>query len=147
MANVSWLMKGKHIKSCNCDFGCPCDFLGAPTHHACRGLIAMKIDEGHFGEVKLDGLHWAAIVEFPGPLHEGNGTLQPVIDARASEAQRNALLAILSGKEQAPTTMFSIFGSLMTKIHDPVFAPFAYEHDYGARTAKVSIPGVVDPCI
>ncbi len=141
---ISWRMKGKHIKNCNCDFGCPCDFLGRPSNGTCHGFLAMKIDEGYFGDVKLDGLHWAGIVDFPGPLHEGNGALQPVIDARANEAQRNALLTILSGKEQAPTTMFSIFGSLMTKVHDPLFLPFTFDHDYGARKAKLSIAGLID---
>jgi hypothetical protein len=144
MAYVAWRMKGRHLKNCNCDFGCPCDFLGPPSHHVCHGFIAMKIDEGNFGDVKLDGLHWAGIVDFPGPLHEGNGVMQPVLDARASEAQRNALGTILSGREQAPTTMFSIFNSLLTTVHEPVFANFVFEHDYAARRAKLAIPGVVD---
>lgn len=59
-------------------------------------VLAMHIDEGHFGDVRLDGLRWAAVAHWPGPLHEGNGTLQAIVDERADEKQTEALLTILS---------------------------------------------------
>jgi Protein of unknown function (DUF1326) len=43
-------------------------------------------------------------VDFPGPLHEGNGKLQPIIDERATPEQRQALFNIMSGKHSAPAT-------------------------------------------
>ena len=59
-------------------------------------MLAMHTDEGHFGDVRLDGLRWAAVAHWPGPLHEGNGTLQAIVDERADEKQREALLTIFS---------------------------------------------------
>ena len=44
-------MKGKHLKNCNCAFGCPCDFNAPPSYGPCEGIAGMKIDEGHFGDV------------------------------------------------------------------------------------------------
>ena len=76
MSHVNWRMKGRYIKNCNCAYGCPCDFNARPTQGPCEGMAGMRIDEGHFGDVKLDGLHWAANYHWPGPLHEGNGTMQ-----------------------------------------------------------------------
>ena len=140
----SWRLKGKSIKNCNCDYGCPCDFLGPPSKGNCTGFSAMKIDEGNFGEVRLDGLHWAGLINFPGALHEGNGILQPVIDAKADAQQRDALLTILSGKDQSPGSIFVIFTSILAKVHDPLFLPFRFEFDYSKRRAKLSIPGLLE---
>ena len=65
------------MKSCNCDFGCPCDFNARPTHGSCEGMVAMLIERGHFGQVDLSGIKWGAIVRWPGALHEGNGEIVP----------------------------------------------------------------------
>ena len=41
--------------------------------------------------MKLDGLRAVTMGTFPGAVHEGNGTLQVVIDERADPQQREAL--------------------------------------------------------
>jgi hypothetical protein len=91
MASADWRLEGEWLKNCNCAFGCPCDFNAKPTNGECEGLVAMRITKGHFNDVSLDGLHFAVTVHFPGPLHEGNGDAQPILDERASPEQRNAL--------------------------------------------------------
>ena len=48
----------------------------------------------HSGDVSLDGLKFAVTVSFPGPLHEGNGEAQALIDEKATPEQREALLRI-----------------------------------------------------
>ncbi|MCC2664037.1 MAG: hypothetical protein K0S35_1959, partial [Geminicoccaceae bacterium] len=80
MAYVDWLIKGPKIASCNCDYGCPCEFNGRPTRGLCEGLEAHRIEQGHFGEVSLDGLVVAARYRWPGPVHEGGGVAQGIID-------------------------------------------------------------------
>ena len=144
MTHVSWQMKGKHLKNCNCAFGCPCDFNAPPSYGPCKGIAGMKIDEGHFGDVKLDGLCWAATYHWPGPLHEGNGSIQAIIDERADEDQRNALLTILSGKEQVDGTFFQILSMIVTTVHTPQFLPFDFDFDLEARTARMAAPGVFE---
>lgn len=144
MANTPWKMKGKYVKNCNCAFGCPCDFNARPTHGHCEGMVGMEIDEGHFGEVKLDGLRWAAVYHWPGPLHEGNGTLQAVVDERADEAQREALLTILSGKEQDEGTFFQILSLIVSTVLPPLFLPIEFTFDLAGRTARVAAPGVFE---
>ena len=78
MAMADWRLEGEWIKNCNCAFGCPCDFNAPPTHGSCKGLVGMRITKGNFEGTKLDGLMFAATVDFPGPLHEGNGKMQPI---------------------------------------------------------------------
>ena len=144
MARVDWRLKGEWIKNCNCAFGCPCDFNARPTNGYCKGLAGMHITEGHFGDVRLDGLNFFVTVDFPGALHEGNGTLQPIIDERATPQQREALFGIMSGQNSAEGTIFHIFSLIVSKTLDPIFAPIRFEFDMPGRRAKVSIPGVLE---
>ncbi|MBI3434700.1 MAG: DUF1326 domain-containing protein [Proteobacteria bacterium] len=143
MAATDWRLKGEWLKNCNCDYGCPCDFNAAPTHGTCKGLMAMHVTSGHFGKVKLDGISFVVTIDFPGPLHEGNGTLQPIVDARATSEQRDALFQIMSGKHSAEGTLFHIVSLIITKMLEPVFAPIEMTFDYAKRRARLSIPGVL----
>jgi len=141
---TDWRLQGDWIKNCNCAFGCPCDFNARPTQGRCQGLLGMRIERGHFGEVRLDGLSFFVTVDFPGPLHEGNGTIQPIIDERATPEQRDALFQIMSGKHSDEGTLFHIVSLIVTKVLDPVFAPIQVAFDMDGRTAHVSIPGVLE---
>ncbi len=144
MANVSWSMKGGHVKNCNCAYGCPCDFNAPPSHGPCEGMVGMDISEGHFGDTRLDGLRWACTYHWPGPLHEGDGTIQAIIDERADEAQRQALLTILSGSEQVEGTFFQIISVIAPNVLEPLFLPIDFAFDLDARTARVAVPGVFE---
>ena len=97
----------------------------------------MRIAKGHFEGTKLDGLCFAATVDFPGALHEGNGKMQPIIDERATPAQRQALFNIFSGKYSAEGTMFQILSLIVTTIFDPLFVPFEFSFDKNGRVAKL----------
>jgi len=136
-------MKGDYLKNCNCSAPCSCDITGIPSpHKECEGMIGMRINEGEFDGIKLNGLHWVVLYHWPGPLHEGNGTVQAVIDEKADEDQRNALLQILSG--QAGNPWFEFLASTITKMHDPKFAPIQFDYDKKKRIAKVKVDGVVE---
>jgi len=147
MGYVDWRIEGPKIASCNCDYGCPCEFNAPPTRKECQGLEAHRIDEGHFGNVRLDGLVVAFRYRWPGPVHEGGGVAQGIIDERATESQRDALLRILSGEEQEPTTAFNIYGSTIERELEPLFLPVEFECDPEARTGRLSVPGIMDLAI
>ncbi len=144
MSRIDWSLKGDWIKNCNCAFGCPCDFNARPTHGDCKAVVGMRIENGHFGEVTLDGLCFAAVACFPGPLHEGNGVLQPIIDERADDRQRDALFAILSGQHSDSGTLFNILSLIVSNVLDPIIAPIAFDFDLDGRTARVAVPGVLE---
>lgn len=144
MAASDWRLEGEWMKNCNCAFGCPCDFNALPTQGYCKGLVAMRIAKGHFEGTRLDGLCFAMTVDFPGALHEGNGTIQPIIDERATPEQRQALFDIFSGKHSAEGTLFQIVSLIVTKIHDPVFAPFEFSFDKDGRVARLVARGVLE---
>ena len=57
--NEPWRLKGDFVLSCSCTVFCPCVIsLGqhAPTEGYCQTWAAVRIDQGHFGEVDLTGI-------------------------------------------------------------------------------------------
>ena len=145
MANVSWSMKGPEYVNCNCDYGCPCQFNARPTDGTCRAVAAMRIEEGHFGDVSLAGLCWVATLSWPNAIHEGNGTMQAIIDERADDDQRHALVEIVHGRETEPgATMLQVFSTTMTKVHDPLFMAIELDIDVDERTARLVVPGMIE---
>ncbi len=142
---TEWSIKGPDFGSCNCAWGCPCQFNSPPTNGDCRGMAAMHIEEGFFGDVRLDGLNWVSLYAWPGAVHEGGGEHQSIIDIRASEEQRAAMLAIKSGRHSVPgATVFDVFASVTDTTHEPIFAAIEFEVDVAARTARVIVPGLIE---
>ncbi len=144
MAYVDWMIRGPKISSCNCAYGCPCEFNARPTNDVCEGLEAHRIDEGWFGDVRLDGIIIGARYRWPGPVHEGGGIAQGFISAHATEEQREALYKILGGEEQEPTTPFAIYGSTIEQEFDPIFADIEFDFDLAARTGRFHVPGAME---
>jgi hypothetical protein len=138
----TWAIEGPWYKNCNCDPGCPCDFNQAPTHGQCEGIIAMRIDTGHFGDVTLDGVKFAGAAYWPGRIDEGDGHIAPVIDESASEEQRNAILTLLSGN--AGGTLFEIFSTVCPHVREPVFAPIDFEFDIESRSGRIRVGDVLE---
>ena len=145
MAYVDWYIEGKQFGNCNCNYGCPCQFEALPTDGTCRGFEVLQIDKGHFGDVKLDGLRVASFYSWPGPIFEGNGEIQVVIDERADDAQRDALRRVLHGEEtEEAATHWWVFNAMSSTVHETLYKPIDYEVDIDGRTARVSIPGIVE---
>ena len=145
MARVDWHVQGFDVTTCNCAWGCPCQFMSLPTNGDCRAVVGFHIERGHFGKTPLDGLSFAGLFAWPKAIHEGNGEAQPVVDLRASEVQRNAILKIMSGEETEPgATIFNVFAATYGKVHPPMFKSLKVEADFNRRTARIDIEGVAE---
>lgn len=145
MADVNWTIRGREFANCNCSYGCPCQFNGLPTHGDCRAVVGIQIDTGHHGTTKLDGLRVAGIFKWPGPIHEGKGEAAVIIDERANDVQREALLRILSGQDTEPgATIFNVFASTLETVHEPIFSKIDFEVDVDKRRAQLVVPGVIE---
>ncbi len=142
---VQWTIRGMEYGNCSCDYGCPCQFNSPTTHGNCEGVICGHIDEGNFGDVRLDGLDWAMLFWWPGEIAEGNGHLQFVIDERADDAQREGLGQILHGENTAPgATHFFVYNSMASEVFDTLYAPVDLKIDVDARSARLSVAGIVE---
>jgi len=120
---TAWEIKGREFGNCNCDYSCPCQFNALPSRGHCRGLAVFDIERGFHGSTRLDGLKAAAIFRWPGPIHEGKGECIHVLDRRATQEQRAALLRILRGEDTEPgATVFQVFASTCDTMHKPIVA-------------------------
>ncbi len=148
MTTIDWSIEGPHVANCNCDYGCPCQFAALPTDGTCKAVVGWRIDKGHFGETRLDGLFAVQTVAWPGPIHEGNGAMQLIIDERADEAQRAAIVAIMQGEGSEPgTSMLKIYRDMCSTWHEPVFAKIELSIDVESRSARLVVPGIVDTTV
>src|SRR5829696_4392371 len=137
IAVTPWEIKGLELVNCTCEYGCNCQFNGLPDKGHCYAVAGIGIDEGHYGDVRLDGLNIAAIFKWPEAIHLGNGEAIAFVDERADTAQRDALLKIMTGQDTAPfATMFAVFASTVTRMHDPVFCDIELELDIDARMGR-----------
>ena len=142
---TQWEIKGIEICNCNCNFGCPCQFNSMPSHGNCQGILGFDIEEGHFGVVRLNGLRAVLLVQYPGAIHEGNGTMQVVIDERADAAQRDALLKIMTGAEtEEMATVLWVYSAMAPTKLEPLYRPIDMEADIDRRQARLRIPGIVE---
>lgn len=147
MIDTNWMIRAREFANCNCSYGCPCQFNGLPTHGDCRAVVGIQIDTGHHGNTKLDGMKVAGIFKWPGPIHEGKGEAAVIVDERANDAQREALLRILSGQDTEPgATIFNVFASTLAKVHEPIFSRIDFEVDIDGRRARLVVPGIIETC-
>jgi hypothetical protein len=145
MTDVKWMIKAREFANCNCAYGCPCQFNALPTHGNCDTVAGMQIDSGYHGDTRLDGLRFVGIFRWPGAIHEGKGEAAVVIDERATPAQREALLRILTGQDTEPgATIFQVFSTTIEKLHEPIFAAIDLEVDVEARTGRLVVRGVTE---
>ena len=145
MSDINWSIKGREFVHCNCAYGCPCQFNAPPTYGDCRAVAGFIVEQGHHGETRLDGLRFAMIVAWPGPIHEGHGEAVPIVDERATPEQREALLRIMSGEDTEPgATLFQVFSATLETIHEPVFTHIDLDVDVNGRTARFNVPGLIE---
>lgn len=139
---TEWHIVGEEIASCNCAWGCPCQFNALPTTGYCEALVAIDIDHGHFGETSLDGVRYAEVFHWDGPVHEGNGWRRVIFDDRSTPEQRTAVKALTDGTQGHP--YFEIFSSMAPNALEPVVAPIELEYDHEKRQARIRIPELAE---
>ena len=142
---TSWEIKGPSFSNCNCAYGCPCQFNALPTHGDCRAFMAIRIDEGHYGDLELAGVTFAWLLAWPGAVHEGNGTQQLIVHESATPEQRDAVQAIVRGDDcETGANFFQVFNSTMTTTLETLSRPVEFECDIAERTARVRVPDLVE---
>jgi len=136
----NWNMKADYVETCNCDYGCPCNFSGFPTYGKCQALLLFHIRSGSYGNTKLDGVDFILAQSWPKAIHEGNGTVLLLITNKANEEQRKAIIQIVSG--QAKGECFALFAPTISRFLEPQFVDINAKID--GRKSSFSIPGLVN---
>lgn len=139
---VDWHIVGEEVGSCSCDWACPCQFEGDPTHGYCRVIAGMRVTEGHFGDVDLTGAKWGLLISFPGPLYEGNGSVQLILDEDASEEVRDAIMNLASGQHGG--AFFEIFASICPDVKEPIVTSVEIDTDREKRSGTIKLGDIAE---
>jgi hypothetical protein len=102
----AWSLEGRMITADSCGVDCPCIIGGAPHHGQCQFVGLCQIDNGQYGDVKLDGAKIGLAGEFVRKIIG-----EPIkktfvayyIDSGASAEQREALRKLFTGPSFAGT--------------------------------------------
>lgn len=132
-------LKGQVLISCNCDFGCPCNFNALPTHGKCEGGWTWHVERGSVGSVALDGLNFSIYVNWPRAIHEGNGEGVILVDERADERQRAAVATLMRGEAGGP---WGVLAWTWPKVHGPV--PVPYEITFNGLASRLKAGNAVE---
>lgn len=140
-----WQIDALELANCNCAYGCPCQFNALPTTGVCEAAVGFMVRKGHYGQARLDGLNVAMMAKWPGPIHQGNGTIQLVVDERADAEQRRGLAAIFTGGDTDDmATAWWIFDKMAPNRLETLFRPVAVTIDLEERTGLVQVPGLLE---
>jgi len=141
-AKTAWRIAGEEAVTCNCAWGCPCQFNSPPTLGHCQAMAVHEIREGKYGSVSLAGIRFAQIVSWPARLDQGNGTRLVVIDEKASAEQRDAIATLFTGTQGG--AYFEIFAAICPNTAPPVFKPIQFATDRQSRKATLRIDGLAE---
>jgi hypothetical protein len=141
MTVPKWHIEMDYIECCNCNYACPCNFIGYPTDGKCQTMAGYHIRKGAYGDTSLDDVNLVMAASWPGAIHQGNGTVRLHIDESTSEAQRDAVMMIFSGQAQG-NGPFELFSSTFSTIEAPVFATVDVHVD--GRKSGFRVPGIID---
>jgi hypothetical protein len=136
---TTWRMRGDVMEACSCATTCPCNFGSDPTPLPCEVVIGWRIQDGNYGNTRLDGLSVVLYGRIPGNVFQGNWTVGVYLDQRASQPQAQALGDIFAGNAGGwPAMLSSLIGNLLAPKQVPIqFQTVDGEH-------SIRIPGLLD---
>jgi len=97
-----WAVNGTVIEACSCPMFCQCYFNDKPAgHHTpeghkhfCKGNLAWKINTGHRGTVKLDGVKFWLAGDLGGDFKTGEGEWGVLTFDRATTAEQREAVRV-----------------------------------------------------
>src|SRR5436190_18172998 len=139
-AKTSYRVKAESIEACNCQHGCNCQFAGFPNEGKCEFIIGYDVKDGRVGDVSLNGLRAVVAAKYPKAIHEGNGHVVLFVDEKASDAQVNALVSVLSG--ELGSMPWEALAGTIGKFEGPIRKPI--EIKVAGEKSLVRVAGAID---
>lgn len=136
---TTWRIRGDVMEACNCTTTCPCNFGSDPTQIPCEAILGWRIQEGQYGDTRLDGLNVVAYFRIPGHPFAGGWTLGVYLDQRATQQQVETLGAIFSGQAGG---WFALLSGLIAQALPPKQVPIQFETVNGEH--RITVPGLLE---
>jgi hypothetical protein len=102
-------------------------------------VLGWRIEEGNYGNTRLDGLSVVLYGRIPCNVFQGNWTVGVYLDQRASQQQAQALGDIFAGNAGGwPAMLSSLIGNLLPPKQVPIqFQTVDGEH-------RITVPGLLE---
>ena len=110
---------------------------------------SLRIEGGHFGDVRLNDLNFLMLANWPAANHEGNGEALMLVDERADEG-RGVIERFLRGEIGRP---WAILVDTFTTILGPAIVPYDVElagdriRIQAGNTLKLATEPIRDPAM
>jgi hypothetical protein len=137
---TAYRVKAESVEACNCQHGCNCQFAGFPNEGHCEFIIGYDVKDGHLGDVPLAGVRAVVAAKYPKAIHEGNGHVVLFIDDRATQAQADALVAIMSGRMGGMP--WEALAGTIGRFEGPIRKPVQIE--IAGERSRVRVEGAVE---
>jgi hypothetical protein len=104
----AYAIAGTLVEACSCRTLCRCWIGEDPDGGACDAFLAYHVDSGEINGVDVSGLNYVQVVKIPGNvLVPKSWKRVTYLDARASDAQRTAMLDAWHGRLGGPLADFN----------------------------------------
>ena len=133
-------LQGTLIEACSCNVNCPCWIGEDPDLGECFAIVAYGIESGRVGRQDVSGLNLVLVCHIPGNVLAGNWEIVALVDDRATEEQRQALLDAFTGKLGGP--LGDLWQALIGEVKGVEVVPISHEVAGGSGVLRV--PGLVE---
>jgi hypothetical protein len=99
---MGYQLEGRLLEVCTCNVLCPCWVGEDPDNGTCDGTLAWRIDKGKVNDTDVSGRTLCILGHIPGNILQGNWSVRVYVDDQATPAQKDALLAVWTGKLGGP---------------------------------------------
>jgi uncharacterized protein DUF1326 len=97
-----WAVNATVIEACSCPMFCQCYFNDKPAghhtaqghQHFCKGNLAWRINSGHYGNLKLDGVKFWLAGDLGGDFKTGQGEWAVLTHERAATPQQREAVRV-----------------------------------------------------
>jgi hypothetical protein len=130
---------GTLIEACSCNVLCPCWIGEDPDLGDCRSFLSFHIDSGRIKQTDVSDLSVVIVAYIPGNILAGNWDAVVIVDQRATEEQRELLVAAFSGQLGGP---IADWAGLIGTVKGVEYAPISHQVVGGVGT--LLIDGALD---
>jgi hypothetical protein len=141
---MSYRIEGRLLEVCTCNVLCPCWVGEDPDGGTCDGTLAWHVDKGSVDGVDVTGRTIVMLCHIPGNILKGNWNVRVYVDEKASDAQKDALLNVWTGKLGGP---IADMAKLVSKVDSVEKVPIEFVVQGVKGTLKVgkSIEAELEP--
>ena len=129
-------LDGTLLEACSCASPCPCWVGRDPDGGHCEAMNAYHVDHGTIEGVDVAGLSLVQVIKIPGNVLNGHWREVIFVDARATQAQRDALVAAFRGQLGGPLATLAALVEDQVAIYS---APMDYSAQRGYGTLRVDV--------